>query len=124
MNEEVTQSPAGGRLKHRRLWMAIAASVVMAGVAATIYAFSGVRDSAAESHKQFAASSVEIASTLQLAIQHEQDLILSTESFIVGDPDPSQAQFAKWASDLEALHRYPELLGIVVIRYVPAAQLD
>jgi len=134
MNEAVTEShwaadapsprdPAGGRLRHRRLWMAIAAAVVMAGVAGTVYAFSGVRDSAANSHKQLAASSVQIAATLQLAIQHEQDLILSTQSFIVADPNPSEAQFASWASDLNVLHRYHELIGIVVIRYVPASQL-
>jgi diguanylate cyclase (GGDEF)-like protein len=103
--------------------MAIAAAVVLFGVAGTLYAFNGVRDSAANSHKQLAASSVQIAATLQLAIQHEQDLILSTQSFIVADPNPSEAQFARWASDLNVLHRYRELIGIVVIRYVPAAQL-
>ncbi len=103
--------------------MAIAAVFIAVGAASTMFAFSGVRVAAARSHKNFASSSVGIAATLQLAIQHEQDLIVSTESFVIGDPDPTQAEFTQWARDVNALKRYPELLGLVVMRYVPAAQL-
>ncbi len=113
----------GGSPRHRRVWMAIAALLVAVGVGSTIFAFSGVRVAAARSHKDFMSSSVGIAATLRLAIQHEQDLTVSTESFVIGDPDPTQAEFTQWARDVGALQRYPELLGLVVMRYVPAEQL-
>jgi len=105
------------------MWMAIAAVFIAVGAGSTMFAFSGVRVAAARSHKNFASSSVGIAATLQLAIQHEQDLIVSTESFVIGDPDPTQAEFTQWARDVDALKRYPELLDLVLMRYVPAAQL-
>jgi len=98
--------------------------MVAVGAGSSIYGLSAVRASTARSHKAFASSSVQIASTLQVAIQHEQDLVLSTESFIIGDPHPSQAQFSNWASELGVLQRYQELLGLVVIQYVPASGLN
>jgi diguanylate cyclase (GGDEF)-like protein len=112
------------QLRHRRIWLAVSSLLVALGASASIYAFSAVRASTERSHKAFTASSVQIASTLHVAIQHEQDLVLSTESFIIGQPHPSQAQFTSWAHDLAVLQRYRELLGLVVIQYVPAAQLN
>src|ERR1019366_5695953 len=116
--------PVKGHLKHHRVWLIVAALMLAVGAGSTIYGFSAVRASTERSHKAFASSSVQIASTLQVAIQHEQDLVLSTESFIIGDPHPSQAQFFNWASDLGVLQRYRELLGLVVIQYVPASGLN
>jgi diguanylate cyclase (GGDEF)-like protein len=104
--------------------MAIAALFVVAGFGGSFYAFDSVRAASTTSHKNLSASSVEIAAALQLAIQHEQDLVVSTESFIVGNPHPSQAQFTAWANDINALGRYPELLGLLDIQYVSAAQLS
>src|SRR5580698_8242717 len=95
--------------RHRSVWMAISALFVVAGFGGSLYAFDAVRNATATSHKQLSSSSVEIAGALRLAIQHEQDLIVSTESFIVGNPHPSQAQFTAWANDVNVLHRYPEL---------------
>jgi diguanylate cyclase (GGDEF)-like protein len=112
------------RLRHRRIWLTVSSLLVALGASASIYAFSAVRGSTERSHKAFTASSVQIASTLHVAIQHEQDLVLSTESFIIGQPHPSQAQFTSWAHDLGVLERYRELLDLVVIQYVPAAQLN
>src|ERR1700691_5007677 len=104
---------AKGRLKHRRVWIVLAAALVAGGAGSSIFAFSGVRASSERSQKAFASSSVQIATTLQVAIQHEQDLVLSTESFIIGNPHPSQTQFSTWAKDLDVLQRYRELLGLV-----------
>ena len=41
--------------------------------------------------------SAEVASTLELAIQHEQDLVADTSAFVAGDPDVSPADFDRWA---------------------------
>src|SRR5580704_12338610 len=83
----------GRTRKHRPGWMAIATLLVIVGLTGSLYAFDSVRGVAARSHKALSYSSVAIASALKLAIQHEQDLIVSTESFIVGNPHPSPAQF-------------------------------
>jgi diguanylate cyclase (GGDEF)-like protein len=82
------------------------------------------RDADQKSHKSFIATSTEIASNLKLSIQREQDLIDSTESFLLGNPDATQAQFTAWASDVHVLKRYPELVGLGVIKIVSAAQLS
>jgi diguanylate cyclase (GGDEF)-like protein len=111
-------------LKQRRVWMALAALLIAVGIAGSLYAFGAVRASVEKSHQAFTTSSGEIAATLKLAIQHEQDLVVSTHSFIIGNPDPTQAQFTQWAKGVDALQRYPELLGLAVIKYVPAAQLS
>jgi len=76
------------------------------------------------SDKTIQASSNEIASTLKLAIQHQQDLVSSTESFLMGNPDATQPQFNTWSNNLHVLRRYPDLTGLGVIDYVPAAQLS
>ena len=71
----------------------------------------------------FATSSAEVASTLKLAIQHEQDLIVSAAGFVVGNPDATEAQFVRWADSVRALQRYPELNGFGESVIVPASQL-
>ena len=117
-----TEPTVGGR-RHRRVWIAVAALLAFAGVGGSVYGFGSVRGASERSHKALASSSVEVAAALRLAIQHEQDLIVSTESFIIGNPNPSQSQFTEWANEVGALKRYPELLGLVVVQYVPAQQL-
>ena len=125
----VSGVPSGGdgmgpRGNSRQLWMVIAALIVAIGAGASAFGFSAIRATSARSHKAFQSSAVQISGTLQLAIQHEQDLIVSTESFIIGNPHPSQAEFTQWADDIGALKRYPELFGLVAIQFVPAAQLE
>ena len=88
-----------------------------------MYAFGSVRGASERSHKALVSSSVEVAAALRLAIQHEQDLIISTESFIVGNLSPSQSQFTRWAHEVGVLTRYPELFDLLVVQYVPASQL-
>jgi diguanylate cyclase (GGDEF)-like protein len=109
--------------RHRRVWLAVAALLAFAGVGGSVYAFGSVRGASERSHKALASSSVEVAAALRLAIQHEQDLIVSTESFIIGNSRPSQSQFTQWAAEVGVLKGYPELLGLVVVHYVPASQL-
>ena len=114
----------GGGRRHRRVWLAVAVLLAFAGVGGSVYGFGAVRSSSERSHKELVSSSVEVAATLHLAIQHEQDLIVSTESFIIGNPSPSQSQFLQWADEVGALTRYPELLGLVVVQYVPGQLLE
>ena len=81
------------------------------------------RGNVATARQSFFSSSAEIASTLQLAILHEQDLNVSASTFVSENPTASNAQFGDWAASEEALTRYPELIGIGQVVIVPAAQL-
>jgi diguanylate cyclase (GGDEF)-like protein len=76
------------------------------------------------SRQVFVASSMEIASTLKLAILHEQDLVVTAGAFAIRNPNGSQVAFLQWTSSVRAFERYPELEGIAELAMVPADQLD
>src|ERR1035438_1559343 len=93
-------------------WITTAALLVVAGVVASAFGAGVVaRDNGARAHQAFLSSSAEIASTLQLAILHEQDLNVSATGFISGRAAASNRQFGQWATSVSALTRYPELIG-------------
>ncbi len=110
---------------HRHLWIVVVAAVlVVGGATGSIVAASAIaRNNSVKSSQAFRSSSAEIASTLQLAIQHEQDLAVSVGGFIIGNPSASNSQFAQWVRSVNAMARYPELLAIGQSMLVPAAGL-
>jgi signal transduction histidine kinase len=81
------------------------------------------RGDADKSRRDFAASSAHVASTLQLAIQHEEDLIVGAAGFVVANPGLSNREFVRWASSVRSLRRYPELLSLGYVRIVSQSQL-
>lgn len=106
------------------VWASVAALLVFLGTVSSFVGANGVANSTDQKcDKAFISTSNEIAATLKLSIQHQQDLIASTESFLVGNPHATKAQFKKWSSDVHVLSRYPDLAGLGVIDYVTAAQL-
>jgi diguanylate cyclase (GGDEF)-like protein len=122
----VTRSPelGSGSSKRHRVWLAVAASLAIAGVVGTVFAARAVaRADAASSRHAFASSSGEVASTLQLAIQRERDLVVSASAFFLGDPNASNAQFRAWSTDAQVFARFPELLGWGNLVIVPASRL-
>jgi diguanylate cyclase (GGDEF)-like protein len=109
----------------RRGWVVVATVLLVFGIVGSVFAAAGLaRNGAANSRRAFRSSSAEIASTLQLAIQHEQDLIVSASGFVIGHPSASNAQFVAWAQSVHALARYPELLGFGHSVIVSAAELS
>ncbi|HUY06264.1 MAG TPA: hypothetical protein VMU99_03260 [Acidimicrobiales bacterium] len=105
-------------------WAIYGAAIVLSGiVGSTFAARSAAHGAVSNSRMAFAASSKEISSTLQLAIQHERDLIVSAGGFTAGAPNASNSQFTRWANSVQARARYPELLGIGHSVIVPASQL-
>jgi diguanylate cyclase (GGDEF)-like protein len=106
------------------MWALGAVALVTLGTTGAIFAAVGVtRDAAQKSRQAFAESSTEIASTLKLAIQHEQDLIVSAAGFVMGNPNATEQQFVGWADSVRALERYPELFGFGESVIVPASRL-
>ncbi|HEX7625688.1 MAG TPA: CHASE domain-containing protein [Gaiellaceae bacterium] len=108
----------------RGRWSA-AALLVFAVVATGSWLASSMlaRGDADRSRRDFRASAAHITSTLQLAIQHEEDLIVSARGFEVTKPQASNSAFVQWAGSVEALRRYPELLAMGYVQIVSRPQL-
>src|SRR3979490_2507761 len=60
-------------------------------------------------------TTAEIASTLTLAIQHEEDLVVSASAFVARQGAASPVRFDRWAESVRALQRYPELQKIGLV---------
>jgi len=104
--------------------MPVACALVLCGIVASVLvARASARSSADKARLSFHLASAEIASTLTLAIQHEEDLIVSASGFFASDPQASPADFDRWAESVRAMRRYPELQNIGLVKIVPASQL-
>jgi diguanylate cyclase (GGDEF)-like protein len=76
-----------------------------------------------KAHQNLQTSSAEIASVLNLAIQHEQDLAISAGAFIIENPNASESSFIRWVNNVDAFHRYPEILAVAIVDVVHPSQL-
>jgi diguanylate cyclase (GGDEF)-like protein len=107
------------------VWLALAVLLAVGGlVGAVLAARSAARSDADRSHQAFAEASGEVAYNVRLALQHEDDLVIGGGAFDLENQHASNADFERWTSDVRAFERYPELLGIAVISFVPRSQLD
>jgi diguanylate cyclase (GGDEF)-like protein len=112
------------RLGQLWAWRAAAVAIVVIGSLVTVSSAVGVasRDTA-RSQRSFETSAAAVASTLQLAIQHEADLVADAAAFVAGDPRVTTAQLARWLTAAQAAARYPEISGVGEMVIVPAAGL-
>jgi diguanylate cyclase (GGDEF)-like protein len=83
-----------------------------------------VRSDNQRSREASTTSSIAIASTLNLAIDREQDLAVDTGAFVVNDPGASEEQFQRWVQSEQLFERFPELVGIGNVVLVTSAQLS
>ncbi len=125
-------SPRGGglwRLKswaqsRKSFWAAAMALLVLAGVLGSVLGARAVaRSNVDRARLAFHLSSAEIASTLRLALQHEEDLVVSASGFVTGNPNASAGDFDRWAESVHAMQRYPELQDFGFVTLVPASQM-
>ena len=113
-------------LSHHRnaAWVAAAVVVMVGGTIASIVGAQGMaRSNADKARLAFHLNSAEVAATLKLAIQHEEDLVINASAFVAGNPGASPAAFDRWVESVHALPRYPELQDMGLIRLIPAAGL-
>jgi len=106
---------AGGFL--RQLVWGAAALLVIGGLAASVFSAGLVaRDDADDSRRTFAHESANIAAVLELALQHDDDLVVDAGAVLAG-PHRSQTEFDRWATSGRVLERYPEvgLIGLLVL---------
>ena len=113
----------GSRLAWRG-WVAVACFVVVLGaVGSTLAARTVAHGDGQRAQRAFEASSAGVVSSLRLAIQREQDLVVNTNAFWVSNPGMSSATFNKWVQGDHVIERYPELLGLGTLVMVRASQL-
>jgi len=108
----------------KSVWAAVTTLLLLAATVASVIGAQGVARSDADKAKlAFHLSSAEIASTLKLAIQHEEDLVVSASAFVTTNPHASPAAFDRWAASARAMQRYPELQNLGLVALVPASGL-
>jgi diguanylate cyclase (GGDEF)-like protein len=102
----------------------IAALLVAVGALGSVLGARTVaRSDAQQSHQALVSSSIGIASSLQLALQQEANLVISTEAFVVANPNVSNAVFLKWVRSMQLSTRYPEVMSLGFTAVVTPAQL-
>ncbi len=118
-----THTPA--RIRARRsLWIAASCTLLVAGTIAALLGARAVdRTENVKERLAFHLAADDITSTLKLAIQHEEDLVVNASAFVTGTPRLSPLRFDRWLQSVKAMQRYPELLNIGLVARVPAAQL-
>jgi diguanylate cyclase (GGDEF)-like protein len=113
--------------KRHHIWVAVVlACLLLAGgvLGSELAADSVAKRNSERSQQALELSAIEIASTLQSSLKREQDLAVSAAGFFLGTPYASNDQFLAWANTMDALKRYPELLGWGEVVMVTPAQLD
>jgi diguanylate cyclase (GGDEF)-like protein len=108
----------------RAIWPTLTALLVLAGLAGSVLGAAAVAGGESDRARlRFHLESAGIASTLKLAIQREEDLVLAGSTFIAWNPHATPTQFDAWATAVGAMRRYPELQDIGLVQLVPAADL-
>jgi diguanylate cyclase (GGDEF)-like protein len=111
-------------MKRHRLWIVVAVVLVIAGSIGSILAAAReARTHQAQSRAALTTTSAEVVSTLDLAIQHEEDLVVNAGAVVLADPHVSNTEFVNWMTSASVMGRYPELQALGFVAAVPAAQL-
>jgi signal transduction histidine kinase len=105
-------------------WVAVATLAVVLGAVGSVYAARAVaRSDERKSQRTFAASAADVASTLKLAMQREEDLVVSTSAFVVSHPQIANHEFNRWVQADRVVERYPEVIALARLVVVPASRL-
>jgi diguanylate cyclase (GGDEF)-like protein len=112
--------------KRHHVWVsAVLACMLLAGgvLGSRAAAVSVARHNSDHSREALVLTSVEVASTMRQAIKREEDLAVSATGFFHVNAFPTSEQFLAWADTVQAMVRYPELLGWGEVVIVTPAQL-
>jgi diguanylate cyclase (GGDEF)-like protein len=105
-------------------WIVAACLLLLAGVIGSLLGARAVTRSDADKQRlAFHLAATEITSTLKLAIQHEEDLVVNASAFIADNPTASAERFDRWLETVHAMARYPELENVGLVGVVPAAKV-
>lgn len=104
---------------------AVAILITAAGIVGSrVGAQALARTKSEGTRRSFESNTAEIASRVNLGIQHEQDLLINASSLFAGDPKTSPAEFRAWTRLAKPLHRYPELARLTLVALVADTELS
>jgi diguanylate cyclase (GGDEF)-like protein len=113
----------GGRSRRHYAWAAATVALIVTGVVGSVLgAGSTARSEADRSRDDFRDSSANVASTLELAIQHDDDLVVDAGG-LLANPDLSQTEFLRWTKAARVPQRFPEITGLANLELVNDADL-
>ena len=102
-----TASDGGRRSRLQLAWATATVALILAGVVGSVLAADAAgRSEGDRNRKAFEASSANVASTLELAIQHDDDLVVDAGG-LLADPSLSQTELARWATAARVSERTP-----------------
>jgi diguanylate cyclase (GGDEF)-like protein len=108
----------------RIVWAVVAVLCIAAGaVGSVIGAHAVARNDATGGRQASQQTAAGIASTVKLAIRHEEDLAIGASTFFAGNSKTSPAEFDVWAKWARTLRRYPELDGLGLVTLVHGQEL-
>jgi diguanylate cyclase (GGDEF)-like protein len=111
-------------VSRRSAWAGVSLLCVAAGAVASVLGAHAVAGSDADKARTASRqASGQIASTLKLALQHEEDFALSASTFFAGHPKASRGEFEAWAKWGDGLLQYPELQRLSLVALVSAEEL-
>jgi len=106
------------------VWLLIAVVLVsLGGLGSLLGASLEARNDAQRSKASFVTTSMGIASSLKLAIQQENSLAISAQSFVLANPNATNAEFLSWIRTMQVGKRYPEVSGLGFVAIVRPARL-
>jgi diguanylate cyclase (GGDEF)-like protein len=109
----------------RHVWLTAAALLVAVATAGSVLGASVVaHNDAQRSQGSFVTSSMGIASTLELAIQQQNSLVISAQAFVVANPNASNAEFMGWIGTMQVAKRFPEVSGLAFVAIVRPGQVS
>jgi diguanylate cyclase (GGDEF)-like protein len=109
---------------YRSGWIAATIALVLAGVTASALGARAAAHSTADKQRlSFRLASVGVASTLELSLQREEDLVTSASAYVSANRHGSPADFDRWLESVKAMQRYPELQNIGLVQLVRASRL-
>ncbi len=112
-------------LANRKLvWAVTALLCAAAGVLASVLGAHAVaRSDSSKAQQSAQQTSAQIASTVKLALRHEEDIAVGAATYFAGNSKTSPKEFAVWVKWARTLRRYPELQGLSLVTLVHASEL-
>ncbi|HTX00204.1 MAG TPA: EAL domain-containing protein [Acidimicrobiales bacterium] len=103
-----------------RNWSFLAVVVLLAGIVSSfLVARATAANDAERSSQSFRSSTLQVAGSLLLSIQHEQDLAISADAYMAENTGSSAARFQSWVTAVTstpgasaAFARYAEIVGL------------
>jgi diguanylate cyclase (GGDEF)-like protein len=109
----------------RRAWLVAVGAIVLVGVAGSLAAALLVRSSVrAQERQAFETSATNVSARLELVLRRDTDFVRSVRAVLSMQPSLPASGFATWLTLLEDDREQPAGYGALIIRSIPAAQLQ